>query len=54
VVRLDTAALDVWHEVNRLFHLDWQNPIRVFITENMMLASMRHIIADLTTLQVVP
>lgn len=53
VVRLDAAAFDLWREVNRPFHLDRQNPIRVFVTEKMLLASMSHIIADLTTLQVV-
>lgn len=53
VVRLDDANFDLWREVNRPFHLDRQNPIRVFISESTMLASMSHIIADLTTLQVV-
>lgn len=53
VVRLDDANFDLWREVNRPFHLDRQNPIRVFITDSTMLASMSHIIADLTTLQVV-
>ncbi|KAF1840228.1 acetyl-CoA synthetase-like protein [Cucurbitaria berberidis CBS 394.84] len=53
VVRLDEDSFDLWREVNRPFHLDRQNPIRVFITESTMLASMSHIIADLTTLQVV-
>ncbi|KAH7377744.1 nonribosomal peptide synthase GliP-like protein [Pyrenochaeta sp. MPI-SDFR-AT-0127] len=53
VVRLDDANFDLWREVNRPFHLDRQNPIRVFISDSTMLASMSHIIADLTTLQVI-
>ena len=53
VVRLEDESFDLWREVNRPFHLDRQNPIRVFITDSTMLASMSHIIADLTTLQVV-
>ena len=53
VVRVDDDSFDLWREVNRPFHLDRQNPIRVFITETRILATMSHIIADLTTLQVI-
>ncbi len=53
VVRLDDDNFDLWREVNRPFHLDRQNPIRVFITDSTILATMSHIIADLTSLQVV-
>lgn len=53
VVSLDDANFDLWREVNRPFHLDRQNPIRVFVTESVMLATLSHIIADLTTLQVI-
>ncbi|KAF1938005.1 nonribosomal peptide synthase GliP-like protein [Clathrospora elynae] len=52
VVRLEDANFDLWREVNRPFHLDRQNPIRVFVTESTMLVCMSHIIADLTSLQV--
>jgi hypothetical protein len=53
VVQLEESSFDLWREVNRPFHLDRQNPIRVFVTESTMLATMSHIIADLTTLQTV-
>ncbi|KAF2809436.1 BcNRPS1, nonribosomal peptide synthetase [Mytilinidion resinicola] len=44
---------DLWREVNRPFYLGRQHPVRVLVSEKMMLVSMSHIIADLTTLQVV-
>ncbi|KAF2192164.1 nonribosomal peptide synthase GliP-like protein [Zopfia rhizophila CBS 207.26] len=44
---------NLWREVNRPFHLERQHPVRVFISKFTMLVSMSHIIADLTTLQVV-
>lgn len=44
--------LALWRECNRPFDLERQHPIRVFLSRNTMLASMSHIIADLTTLEV--
>lgn len=44
--------LALWSECNRRFDLERQHPIRVFLSRNTMLASMSHIIADLTTLEV--
>ncbi|KAK6600093.1 nonribosomal peptide synthase [Botrytis cinerea] len=44
--------LGLWRECNRPFDLKRQNPIRVFLSRNTMLASMSHIIADLTSLEV--
>ncbi|QSZ34268.1 hypothetical protein DSL72_005858 [Monilinia vaccinii-corymbosi] len=44
--------LALWRECNRPFDLAHQHPIRVFLSRNTMLASMSHIIADLTTLEV--
>ncbi|KAF2490812.1 nonribosomal peptide synthase GliP-like protein [Lophium mytilinum] len=44
---------DLWREVNRPFNLGRQHPVRVLVSDKMMLVSMSHIIADLTTLQVV-
>ncbi|OAG08642.1 acetyl-CoA synthetase-like protein [Paraphaeosphaeria sporulosa] len=40
-------------EVNRPFNLQRECPIRIFISHDTMLVCMSHIIADLTTLQVV-
>ncbi|ESZ95931.1 BcNRPS1, nonribosomal peptide synthetase [Sclerotinia borealis F-4128] len=44
--------LGLWRECNRPFDLERQHPIRVFLSRNTMLASMSHIIADLTSLEV--
>ena len=45
-------SLNLWREVNRPFQLGRQFPIRIIISKDVMLASMSHIIADLTTVQV--
>ena len=50
---LRAHTFNLWREANRPFHLDRQHPIRVIVSKTMMLASMSHLIADLTSLQVV-
>ncbi|PLN76560.1 acetyl-CoA synthetase-like protein [Aspergillus taichungensis] len=46
-------AFNLWREANRPFQLDRQHPIRVIVSKTMMLATMSHLIADLTSLQVI-
>ena len=48
---IQVRSLDLWREVNRPFQLDKQPPIRITVSKGLILASMSHIIADLTTLQ---
>lgn len=50
VERVD--RLDVWQEVNRPFDLRRSSPIRVTISTDCMVATISHIICDLTTLRV--
>lgn len=45
-----TRRLDLWHEVNRPFHIDQENSVRIFITKDKLLVVLSHIIADYTTL----
>ncbi|KAI2921083.1 hypothetical protein CBS147352_3817 [Aspergillus niger] len=46
-------GFNLWREANRPFHPDRQHPIRVIVSKSMMLVAMSHLIADLTTLQVI-
>ncbi|PYI03216.1 nonribosomal peptide synthase GliP-like protein [Aspergillus sclerotiicarbonarius CBS 121057] len=46
-------GFSLWREANRPFHLDRQHPIRVIVSRSMMLVAMSHLIADLTTLQLI-
>lgn len=46
-------GFNLWREANRPFNPDRQHPIRVIVSKSMMLVAMSHLIADLTTLQVI-
>ena len=43
---------DLWTEINRPFCLDRSAPIRVSITDNMLVVVLSHIVADYTTLSI--
>jgi hypothetical protein len=45
-------AVDVWTEVNRPFDLERDAPIRVCISETTLTVTLSHIVADLTTLNI--
>ena len=47
-----TQRLDLWHEVNRPFHIDQENSVRIFISPDKLLVVLSHIIADYTTLSI--
>lgn len=50
---MQVRGFNLWRETNRPFHLDRQHPIRVIVSKTMMLVSMSHLIADLTSLQAI-
>ncbi|THC93004.1 hypothetical protein EYZ11_007513 [Aspergillus tanneri] len=50
---LRVQGFNLWREANRPFHPNRQHPIRVIVSKSMMLVSMSHLIADLTSLQVI-
>lgn len=45
--------LDLWIEINRPFDLSSNPPIRVILSKNLLVIVMSHIVADLTTLQII-